>query len=83
VSLIADVGCDADRVGLVLGLFPAPLPGSYAYVLSGGDLHHGVVEGSSGMRRLTCIFGLVGDAGVLCSLSLLGGLCPGGDMLFL
>jgi len=59
----------ADRVGLVPGLTPALTPGSYAAVLSGGDLHKGFVAGSGGRRRLPCIVGLVGDAGVFPPLS--------------
>jgi len=54
VSLVADVSCGdglvflfADGVGLVPGLSPAPIPGSYAAVWSGGDLHHGFVEGNA------------------------------------
>jgi len=86
--LAADVGCDvglasrvADRVGLVLGLLPVPLPGSYVCVVPGGGLFHGVDEGGSGRYRLTCIFGRLGDPGVLCPLSLLGDLRPSGDIL--
>jgi len=45
----------ADGVGRRPGLEPAPTPGSYAAVLSGGDLHQGFVEGSAGRRRLPCI----------------------------
>jgi len=70
-----------DGVGLVPGLSPAPLLGSYAAVLSRGDLHQGFVEGHADRRRLPCIVGLVGDAGVLCLLSLLGDLCNGGEIL--
>jgi len=85
-SLAADVGCDvglasrvADRAGL--GLLPPPLPGSYVYVVPRGRLFHGVDEGGSGRCRKTCIFGQLGDPGVLCPLSLLGDLRPSGDIL--
>jgi len=67
----------------VLGLLPAPLTDSYVYMVSGGGLLHGVVEGGSGRWRLTCNFGLLGDAGVLCPLSLLDNLFPSSGLLAL
>jgi len=62
-----------DRAELVRGLSPGSKPGSCSdvAVLSGGHLHQGFVAGNAGKRRLPCIAGLVGDAGVLYPLSLL------------
>jgi len=70
-----------DGAGLVLGLSPVSKPGSYVAVLSGGALHQGFVTAYAGRRRLPCIVGLVGDAGVLCPLWLLDNLHNGGEML--
>jgi len=66
-----------------LGLSPVSHPSSCSdvAVLSGGDLHQGFVAGKASKRGLPCIVSLVGDAGVLCPLWLLGDLRNGGEVL--
>jgi len=73
--LATDVGCEgglaplvagADGVGLVFGVVYV-----LVYMAVWGGPPHGVPGGGTGMCRLTCSFGRLGDLVVLLTLSLL------------
>jgi len=72
-----------DVAGLALGFSPVSRPSSCLDVpmLSRGGLHQGFMVGNAGRRLLFCIVFLVGDAGILCPLSLLDDLHNCGEVL--